>query len=57
LRGLGRIELRADVLNALNDRAEEGLGTDNLFAPSFGRATVFMDPRRVMVSASVNLGR
>lgn len=37
VRGLGRIELLLDVLNALNlnDTAEEALATDNLFSPSF----------------------
>ena len=46
-----------DVLNALNDTAEEGLATDNLFSPNFGQATVFVDPRRAMLSVRVNLGR
>ena len=54
---MGRIELLVDVLNALNDTAEEGLATDNLFSPNFGQPTVFMDPRRAMVSVRVNLGR
>ena len=35
--GVGRIELLLDVLNALNDTAEEALATDNLFSPNFGR--------------------
>ena len=55
--GVGRIELLLDVLNALNDTAEEGLATDNLFSPSFAVATVFMDPRRAMVGVRLNLGR
>jgi hypothetical protein len=54
---LGRIELLVDLLNALNDTAEEGLATDNLFSANFGQPTVFLDPRRAMVSARVNLGR
>lgn len=33
-----------DVLNALNDTAEEGLARDNLFSPNFGQPTVFVDP-------------
>ena len=53
----GRVELLLDVLNALNDTAEEGLATDNLFSPNFGRPTAFMDPRRAMVGARLNLGR
>ncbi|HEV3214334.1 MAG TPA: TonB-dependent receptor [Vicinamibacterales bacterium] len=55
--GLGRIELLLDVLNALNDTAEEALATDNLFSPNFGKPAIFMDPRRVMLSARLNLGR
>jgi hypothetical protein len=51
------IELLFDVLNALNDTAEEGLATDNLFSPNFGQPVVFMDPRRAMLSARLNLGR
>jgi hypothetical protein len=44
------------VLNALNDRAEEGLATDNVFSPNLGQPTVFIDPRRAMVSVRLNLG-
>jgi hypothetical protein len=55
--GLGRIELLVDVLNVLNDTAEEGLATDNLFSPNFAQGTVFMDPRRAMVGVRLNLGR
>ena len=54
---LGHIELLLDVLNALNDTAEEGLATDNLFSPSFAQPTVFLDPRRAMLGARLNLGR
>jgi hypothetical protein len=46
-----------DVLNALNDTAEEALATDNLFSPNFSHPTVFMDPRRAMLSVRLNLGR
>jgi hypothetical protein len=49
--------LTIDVLNALNDTAEEGIATDNLFSPNFGQPTVFLDPRRAMISLRVNLGR
>jgi len=56
-RGAGRVELLLDVLNALNDTAGNGLATDNLFSPNFGQPTVFMDPRRAMISVRVNLGR
>ena len=53
----GRVELLFDVLNALNSTAEESLATDNLFSPNFGVPTVFVDPRRAMLSVRVNLGR
>jgi TonB dependent receptor-like, beta-barrel/Carboxypeptidase regulatory-like domain len=56
-RGLGRVDLILDVLNALNDAAEEELASDNLFSPTFGQPTVFIDPRRAMISARFNLGR
>lgn len=54
--GLGRVELLVDLLNALNDTAEEGLATGNLFSQNFGRPSVFVDPRRAMVSVRLNLG-
>jgi hypothetical protein len=55
--GTARIELIADILNALNDTAEEGLATDTLSSANFGQPIVFVDPRRAMVSVRVNLGR
>jgi TonB dependent receptor-like, beta-barrel/Carboxypeptidase regulatory-like domain len=54
---MGRVELLFDVLNALNSTAEESLATDNLFSPNFAQPSVFVDPRRAMVSVRVNLGR
>ncbi len=54
---VGRIEFIVDLLNALNETAEEGLATDNFYSSNFGQATVFTDPRRLMISARVNLGR
>jgi hypothetical protein len=54
--GLGRVELFADVLNALNETAEEGLASDNLFSPNFGQPIVFVDPRRVMLGVRWNVG-
>ena len=45
-----RIELMLDILNALNDTAEEGLVTDDLFGKdeagqsNFGQPNVFVDP-------------
>jgi carboxypeptidase family protein/TonB-dependent receptor-like protein len=57
LGGVGRVELMLDVLNALNDAAEEAIATDNLFSSNFGRPIAFVDPRRAMISARVSLGR
>jgi outer membrane receptor protein involved in Fe transport len=54
---LGRIELLVDVLNALNATAEEELASDNFFSSNFGQPTVFMDPRRAMLGARLNLGK
>jgi hypothetical protein len=54
---LGRIELLVDVLNALNDTAEEEIATDNVFSPNLGQATRFVDPRRAMIGLRLNLGR
>ena len=53
----GRIEVLLDILNVLNDAAEEGLATDNLFSPNFGQPTVFVDPRRAMLGVRLHLGR
>jgi hypothetical protein len=55
--GAGRIDLLVDVLNVLNDTAEEDLVTDNLFSANFAQPTIFVDPRRAMVSVRLNLGR
>ena len=33
------------------------LATDNQFSPTFGQPTLFMDPRRAMISVRLNLGR
>jgi hypothetical protein len=53
----GRVELLLDVFNLLNDTAEEGLATDNLFGGAVPQPTVFIDPRRAMISVRLNLGR
>ena len=52
-----RIELLVDVLNALDDAAEEGLATDNQFSPNFGQPAAFVDPRRAMLGVRLNFGR
>jgi hypothetical protein len=57
LGGSRRIELLVDVLNVLNDTAEEGLVSENLFSPNFGLPATFVDPRRAMVGLRANLGR
>jgi hypothetical protein len=53
----GRLEVLVDVLNALNDTAEEGLATDNVFSSNFGQPIAFVDPRRAMLGVRMNLGR
>jgi hypothetical protein len=51
-----RIDLALDLLNTLNNTAEEALASDNLFSPTFGLPTVFVDPRRAMISVKVSFG-
>ena len=56
------VHLMIDVLNVLNDSAEESLVSDVALTetrtnPTFGIASVFMDPRRAMISVRVGLGR
>ena len=54
----GRIELRADLLNLLNDTAEEGIASDRFDAgTALGAGNVFLDPRRAMLSVKLSLGR
>ena len=52
-----RIGLAADVLNVLNDTAEEGIASDRYDSPTLGLPTVFLDPRRVMLSVRFQFGR
>jgi hypothetical protein len=52
-----RLDLMFDLLNLLNDTAEEAIATDNLYSPNFAIPTVFIDPRRAMLGARVNLGQ
>ena len=57
-RGTGkRIELVIDVLNVLNNTAEESLVTDNIASPNFGKPNSFVDPRRAMLGIRMDLGR
>jgi hypothetical protein len=53
----GRVELLFDMLNLLDDTAEEALVSDVLAAATFGRARSFVDPRRAMIGVRLNLGR
>jgi hypothetical protein len=50
----GRIEVLLDVLNALNDAAEEGVATRNFYSPNFGVGVDFIPPRRAMIGARVS---
>lgn len=52
-----KADLMLDALNVLNDTAGEALASDNLFSATFGSATQFMDPRRVMLGVRLNFGR
>ena len=54
---VGRLELLVDVLNLLNRATEEGLATDNYFSPNFALGSIFVNPRRLMLGARLNLGR
>jgi hypothetical protein len=59
---LGRIDLLLDVLNLLNETAEESLATETMmtetvFSPTFGQPVSFVDPRRAMLGVRLNLGR
>ena len=52
----GSLELLLDVLNALDDTAEEALVSDVLAASTFGRPRSFADPRRAMIGARLHFG-
>jgi len=53
----GRADLFLDILNVLNDAAEESFVSENLFSPTFGQPNTFVDPRRAMVGVRLNVGR
>jgi hypothetical protein len=55
--GAGTADLIVDVLNVLNDTAEEALVSDNRFAATFGAPRLFIDPRRAMLGVRLNLGQ
>jgi outer membrane receptor protein involved in Fe transport len=52
-----RVELLLDVLNLLDETAEEALVSDILTATTFGRPRSFVDPRRAMIGARLHFGR
>ena len=53
---VGQIELLLDVLNLLDETAEEDVASDNFYSPNFGRPTRFVDPRRVMLGLKLRFG-
>jgi hypothetical protein len=58
----GRVDLMLDVLNALNDTAEESIVSDTQVTTvgmnaNFNQPNAFVDPRRVMLGVRFNLGR
>jgi hypothetical protein len=57
LGGSKRVELLVDVLNLLDDTAEEALATDNVLSANYGLGSAFVDPRRAMFGVRLNLGR
>jgi hypothetical protein len=52
-----RIELLLDVFNVFNNTAEERLADDNLLSQNFGRPSVFVDPRRVMLGVRLSFSQ
>ena len=54
---VGRVELCLDVLNLLNDTAEESIKSASYDAASLGQPDIFIDPRRAMLSVRLKLGR
>lgn len=55
--GRTQVELLLDVLNALDDTAEERLVDDNAFSQNFGRPSVYVDPRRAMIGVRLTIPR
>jgi hypothetical protein len=52
-----RVELLLDLLNVLDDTAEEALVSDVLASATFARPRAFVDPRRAMIGVRLHLGR
>jgi len=57
LRSAGTVDILFDVLNVLNDTAEEALASDVVTATNYGKPSLWMDPRRAMIGVRLNLGR
>ena len=55
--GVGRVELCLDLLNLLNDTAEESIKSASYDAATVSEPDIFIDPRRAMLSVRLNLGR
>ena len=52
-----KMSFYVNVLNVLNDTAEESIASDVYNSLTLGVGNVFLDPRRVMLSVKVNLGK
>jgi hypothetical protein len=52
-----RVEFSLDVLNVLDDTAEESIKSAVYDASNVGLPDIFIDPRRAMLSVRLNLGR
>jgi hypothetical protein len=53
----GHVDLLFDVLNVLDEAANEAIATDNRFSTTYGTPTIYVDPRRAMVGVRVSFGR
>ncbi len=57
LSAVARLDLYLDVLNLLNDTAEESIRSASYDATNVGQPDIFIDPRRAMLSVRLSLGR
>ena len=48
-----RIEVLADIMNLLQENAEEGIVTRNFFSGNFSSPSTWIDPRRAMVGVKL----
>jgi hypothetical protein len=49
-----RVELLVDILNLLNETAEEGLISHHIFSSNFEEPNRFVDPRRAMIGVKLS---